>query len=490
MKRITALITLFMIMAAFAGSGFAAKDDQYFPELQGDKDMWVIQSPKNMVGSGFQYGAWVTPAIIYQQNPGDTLVTSVNTFRAWFKTYLWDNSFLYVRAKDTYTAVIHHKGSTSVEDSNVLDLDLGHIAMATPRRNVDFTIGRKYFNLGSGLVFNGRGDGAEFNFYSKYLNIQAFSLYTGLLVKDDNPYGLSDRDLATGAKRIFAGGKLSTSWFNQTLYAFGLAQFDFGKEYYNRKRMITSAIAGDQDFFNYYTQRSRYESQYYGVGLDGVITSGLSYIGEFVMERGESYLSGETPGWYRPTKTKIDAYAVTASLSYFLDVMLKPVFQIEYAHGSGDNNRDNYKIQNGNSWGRDRGFLYFGTYIGGYALKPVLANMHVISGSVSFSPLSWSSFYALKNMTITLKYLYYLKHKSKAYINYGLDATRPERFIGQGVDLALRWRIFEDFAFFLNYGLFLPGDAFGYGINDAYSGYTYSSKSYRHFLMGGFNISF
>jgi hypothetical protein len=495
MKR-TLIITLLFFVVGFAAAGLAAEqnagDDQYYPELQNDEDMRVIQTDKNMVSSGITYGAWITPVIIYQEVPQNTLASSVTTYRLWFKTYLWDNSYLYARGKDTYTAIISHRGSTKAKDKNVLDLDLGYIAMATKRKDVDFTVGRKYYIIGSGLVFDGRGDGAEFNYHSKYISIKAMGSWTGWLVKDDNPYGLSDRDISTGAKRIFGGGSLSTSWFNQTLYAFGLAQFDYGKEHYDKDRQTVSALSGFNDGFFYYSQKSHYNSQYYGAGLKGVIASGLGYSGEFIMERGKSYLSGNmVPGLYGYNILKdILAYAGVFKLDYYIDTILKPVLTAQYAFGSGDVNRKDYRNPNGNAWGKDRGFLYFGTFVGGYALKPFLANLHMISGSLSFSPFSWSKIYSLKNMTFTAKYIYYLKYKIWAPINNGLDATRPDRHIGQGVDVSLRWLIFSDFSFFVNYGLFIPGKAFGYYYDYYLKSVTYSSKSYRHFMMGGFNISF
>ncbi|MBP7734992.1 MAG: alginate export family protein [Spirochaetes bacterium] len=509
MKWISALLLVMIVAAGFAGSAWAAKEtkksDQYYPELQGDDDMRILESKRNMVSSGFQYGAWITPVFIYQETPQKTLSTSVTTFRAWLKTYLWNNSFLYVRGKDTYTKVLYQKGRQFTRDKNVADLDVGYITMASDRKDVDFSVGRKYFLLGSGLVLDGRGDGAEFNYYSKYVNIKALGTWTGWLAKDDNPYGLSDRDIATGAKRVFAGGRLSWDFFNQTLYAFGLAQFDFGDQLYNRKRWETCAIGAFYDAAarsNYtyammhYHQKSRYESQYYGAGLDGVIVSGLSYSGEFVMERGKSYLAGNIyPGLFGyNVKKDILAYAAQAKLNYYINVILKPVIMIHYAFGSGDVNRSNYRNPNGNAWAKDRGFMYFGTFVGGYALRPVLANLHMISGSVAFSPFSWSSIYSFKNMTISAKYMYYLKHKNMSPINSGTDANRYNKHIGQAVDLSLRWLIFSDFSFFVNYGIFMPGKASGYQYyyDTAYRMvmFTHSSVRYRHFMMGGFNVSF
>ncbi|MBN2080339.1 MAG: alginate export family protein [Spirochaetes bacterium] len=490
-KSLAAFLTL-ILSIAFALAGTAARAQLFTPEPEADPDMVTSKSRKNMRDSGVQYGAWVTPYIIYQEAPGGNFSTSVNTFRAWFKTYLWDNSFLYVRGKDTYTAVIK-KGGSGVRNKNVLDLDIGYISMATPRRNLDFSVGRKYYNIGSGLVLNGRGDGAELNFYSKYINVKALGSWTGFLVKDDNPYGLSDRDLATGSRRVFGGGEISTEWFNQKLYVFGMAQFDFGRERYDRRRRQLTALMGWTEGFSYYSGRSRYDSQYYGVGLRGVIVSGLSYSGEAVMERGKSYLSGLTLSQYLPgynLKSDILAYSAQFKLDYYINTMFTPVLGARYAFGSGDVNRDDYRTPIGNSLGKDRGFIYFGTFVGGYAFKPLLANMHVISGSVAVSPFSWSDVIFVNAMTLTARYFYYMKHKTMATVNYGLDATKHEREIGHGLDASLRWRLFSDLTLSVTYGLFIPGKAFGYAYDWTLRTVTSSRTTYRHFFMGGFNVTF
>ena len=271
MKRIPIIVLILAALAGFVQTGLAAPTttDQYYPIMKGDEDMRSLKSQKDMLSSGFQYGAWITPVIIYQDTPGNELVTSVTTFRAWMKTYLWQDSFLYVRGKDTYTAILYHKGSSAAKDKNVYDLDLGYIDMATPRKEFQISVGRKYFLLGSGTIMNGRGDGAEINVNTKYLNIKALGAWTGWLAKDDNPYGLSDRDITRGAKRVFTGGTLSTSWFNQTLYAFGLAQFDFGKEQYDFENFLLCAVLPATpyaDGMQYFNTRTRYESQYYRRG--------------------------------------------------------------------------------------------------------------------------------------------------------------------------------------------------------------------------------
>ena len=79
-------------------------------------------------------------------------------------------------------------------------------------------------------------------------------------------------------------------------------------------------------------------------------------------------------------------------------------------------------------------------------------------------------------MSLGAKYDYYMKDQKEAAINSG-EATLPEAFIGQGVDVSLRWQMFYDLSMYVNYGLFLPGDAYD------------SSTGERTFIMAGVNLS-
>src|SRR4030042_110432 len=139
MKKLPVAALLLVVIAGFSRSGLAAKDEQYYPELQNDEDMRVLESEKNMLSSGFQYGAWITPVFIFQEAPQNKLTTLVTTFRVWMKTYLWDNSYLYLRGEDTSRAVLRERGVASARNKNVLDLDLGFIAMGMKRKAVHFT---------------------------------------------------------------------------------------------------------------------------------------------------------------------------------------------------------------------------------------------------------------------------------------------------------------------------------------------------------------
>ncbi len=451
------LIAAFAALAINAAAHAAdAGYDSYYPDFPADDAMKPGVPAADITTKLPQYGFWITPTVISQKKGGSEMTSSVITTRVWLKTYLWPYAYVYARGKYMRTDVLRQRGSSD-SSSNLVDLDLGFITAGTPKNMFEISAGRKYFILGTGLLFNGRGDGMDVNLRLGLVQIKGFACYSGWLVKQDNPYGLSDRDISTGAKRFFAGGSATFDVYNQHIYVQYLSQMDFQ----NLKYSVTNP--------NF---RLKYDSQYYGIGVHGVIVERLSYYAEFDYQTGKSYLSG---AYFR---NNIRAYASNIGLSYYFRATCHPVIIAQYAMGSGDRDRKDARSPAGNNNGEDHGFLYFGTYTGGLGLRPILNNLHVIRGGAAFSPFSWADPIYVRSMTIVAKYSAYVKHRNAAPLNYGFDAIRRHRFAGHGVDVSLRWLIVSDVGVFFNYAAFLPGDAF------------YAIESNRHFYMGGLNISF
>ncbi len=468
MKNKIIACILFSFISAAGSSVFAQQNlpkdllaDSIYPYNQNDADMMVPKSGNSFSTKGILYGGWLNPVIIDDNDGVKNLRTSMNSLKIWIKSYLWENSFLYIRGKDTYTKLLKMDGYDKqvFEDQgykndakNVIDLDVGFITMTTETNTMKLTLGRNYFLLGSGLVLNGRGDGAELNIYSRYVKADLFGAYTGYLKKDDDPYKLSTRDNTDGSNRVFAGGSLSFDIDNQSLYFMGMSQKDRGKE-----------AAGE---------KSLYQSQYYGGGLKGVIMKMLQYNAEFVYETGKSYTQAGK-------SDSIKAYAAQVNINYYFVAAMNPVLSLQYAYGSGDKDKSSYSSPNGNVKGDDTGFLAFGTYVGGYALRPVLANMHVARGGFTLSPFSGSDSPSMKRINLIGKYSYYLKDQANSPIKSG-EATEHDKHIGQGIDGSLRWGIFDDLAVFVNYSVFMPGKAYASTEND----------KTRKFFMGGLNLNF
>jgi hypothetical protein len=423
-------------------------EDRFFYGAGTDKDLKVILPDNTFSQKGIQYGAILSPVYLFEDNDGGQLGSYVLNAKIWAKTYLWENAFFYIRGKNSYLGIQINDGSySSVESDNVLDLDLAYLSASSGTGSLNLSLGRKFYTIGSGLVLNGRGDGGEASWYGANFNINLMGLYTGLLLKDNNPYGLSDKDITDGAERAFGGGTIGAAFLNQKLYLFGLAQIDMSTQ---------------EDGVE-----TKYDSQYYGGGLEGVLFQDISYFAEFVYETGTSYIS---KGAVVNEESTIAAYAVNSGINYYIPVPLSPVLLLQYAYGSGDKYRTSYTTSNRPSGaeGDDTGFIAFGTFSGGYALKANLGNIHIFKGGFSFSPVS--------KMSLGVKYLYYMKDKKEMPISSG-DAALPEAFVGQGVDVSLRWQMFYDLSMYVNYGLFLPGDAYD------------PSMGEKSFAMAGINLS-
>lgn len=446
------LLILMILSSVFFISGVAyaqSSSDSYYPEFPVDRDadMMYSEPAANFSSKGIQYGGWITPSFIMRGIKGDSTSLSIIMLRLWAKSYLWNDAYVYVRAKNTLLLPIDYSG---YKTKNIFDLDLGFFDMQFLNKSLHIELGRKYFFLGTGLVLNGRADGGDFSFHTKYVDIRAFVAYTGLLNKDDNPYNLSSADYSDGAKRLFAGGSLATNLLtNHNIYLFGVNQSDFGDN-------------EDQD----------YNSLYIGLGAKGYLFGRMSYYAEGVYETGKSYTRS-----LPHTKKTIQAFAINTGLDYRINAATSPSVLVQYAFGSGDGDRNEAASPAGNDRGNDTGFLSFGTFNGGYGLNPVIGNLHTIRVGFALNPLETLESKFFNRMTFIGKYSVYLKDKAEGNINAG-EAKQDNAMVGHGIDASLRWMILSDLSFFMNYGMFIPGDAFP------------SEEKNRHFVLTGLNLSF
>ena len=427
--------------------------DKFFPDFKADEDMTVATRERTPSQFAVQYGGWIMPTFITDyRGESKQLNTSITTANIWLKTYLWKNAFIYLRVKDTLTGIIREEGYSGLDEvDNLVDLDVGFVSASFLEGMIRLSFGRKLFSVGSGLVFNGRGDGVQLDFSSRWVSFSLFGAYTGLIQKENNLYQLSSEDYSDGSKRMFTGGEVAIPFENQQFYVLGVGQFDMSEE-----------TAGE---------RHKYNSQYFGGGLRGLIVDAVSYNAEYVYEMGTTFDGNNK-------KHDISAMAASFGLDYYINVTTNPVLIVQYSYASGDKHRSTYlnsKVDS--SIGDDTGFIGFGTFLAGYALRPQPGNLHTFRAGFAISPFSWANQSYIKRMTIIAKYSYYMKDIKEAYINGG-EGVEEEFFVGHGVDVALRWKILGDLSFFLNYAIFLPGDAFA------------SSENNRHFIMEGISLSF
>ena len=443
-------ITLFAVLLCipFALRAETTAGDSLVPDLAQDETMKSAGAASTAFVPAF--GGWFTQMFAGESKSAYSFSTSSSSLRLWGRLGLGGNSFVYARVRDTYTAVLSKnkipEKQITGESANDFDLDVAFIELANERRTLQLDLGRRFFSVGSGLVVNGRGDGAEASLRSSIVDVSVFGFYTGLMDKDSNPYGLSDRDFSDGAKRVFAGGSAEKSWENQTGYIFAVVQKDYAKESLSSKR---------------------YDSQYWGLGVKGALRCGIDYSAEGVYETGTSS-ANKNPS----EKSGISAYAFTGGLSWSPDIARRPTFVLQYAFASGDADREAPTTASGNQYGGDGGFVPFGTFTSGYAFRPALSNLHLVRLGPTIKPFS-------AEMSFGARYDLYYKASDGAVSNYGDNAENGKsRFAGQGIDVIYRWAPYRDLSVFINYGLFVPGRALK------------ESEMVRHFAAAGANIVF
>ncbi len=427
--------------------------NSFFYKQDADVDFKFTPKESSFSNSGIRYGVVFAPLYVSSKNGENVLDTFLTNSQVWGLSYLWSGSYLYARGKASTVSVVKAEGSYGeVENDYLFDLDMAFLSSSAFNNKLKLDLGRRFFSMGTGLILGGRGDGAKLETYISSFDIKLLGMYTGLLSKDNNPYYLNDSDLSDGAKRAFAGTEITMHLMGHRVYGMALAQFDMAEK--NEKNP------------------TRYFSQYYGGGAKGNLFTYLDYFGEFVYESGKSYVA------LTDKKYTISAYAMTAGFTYFLQTALNPALLFRYSLASGDPDRDNYVSSvRSSSSNKDKGFIYFGSFTGGYALNPRLSNIQIFKGGFSITPLSMLRQEYLNRICLVTNYLYYLKAEKKSPINDG-EAALEKAYIGQEIDFSLRWKIFSDLSAYMNMGIFFPGDAFESGTEK------------KTFIMAGMNIHF
>lgn len=118
------------------------------------------------------------------------------------------------------------------------------------------------------------------------------------------------------------------------------------------------------------------------------------------------------------------------------------------------------RVTNGsqsNTAGNYTAFQNFGTFSGGLALKPRLANLQVYRLGTYFRP--FKSNFALRNLSAQIKYSYYRKNVASGGIS-DPGATENNADVGHAGDLALVYNAMADVQFFYGFGVFKSGDAY------------------------------
>jgi len=308
--------------------------------------------------------------------------------------------------------------------------------------------GREFVSLGSGLLYNGVAYALQGIYDAEQWAVQAWIAHS-IHHEDDIDQSLPNPN---NSLRVFFGleADLLLSGSHRA-YAMFLLEHDMNRE---------QVAVQDWD----------YNANYFGLGARGTIVAGWGYSAEGVLEFGRTASVGTT------SKDSILAFAFLLATDYQFPGPMEPSIRLSYMFGSGDSDRGSpTDMAAGNQAGTtDTSFLSFGFVQTGFSLFPRVANIHILRLGGTIRPLE--SVEAFHKLEFGVFGYYYRKANSQELISDS-RAFLNNNDIGKEVDVVLRWRIFSDLGFSLNYGVFFPGKA-------------YQDRGARNFLSAGVTYSF
>lgn len=461
LRECVALGLLLIIFFGAKAEVFAAETERRIEEekraaLQGTQ-LGILKTESRLV---FDYGFWLNYRYDdYHNDDNDKDVKDSLSYSNSLDTRFWMKVVLkppidathenehsaYVRIKDLR---IQRKpddtgGGT---DHDGPHLDYGYLTLDF--RPWWFEMGRQYFSVGRGIAYSDVHDGAQVFYIFPRSKIKAFFAHT--LPHEDN-VDTSIPGYDKESDRYFYGLEYTYVGIpEQRLFSYYVRQRDYSDE---------MPIDGTNDY--------SYDSEYFGLGAQGKITTNTNYWLEAIRQTGSSRVYNTLQ------KKDVDAWAADLGISYDWQVYTHPTFVVEYACGSGDSDRLSVTdTQNGNADSDDENFLYFGYLSTGYALAPRLSNLQFYKLGISFTPFEKHKI--LKNLKFGLDYYRYYKFASSGGI-YDLDATEANNDIGSEIDVTIDWQIFSDLSCTLQYGHFEP--------ESAYPGSTSDSEDYFSLSM-------
>jgi hypothetical protein len=451
-KKAKIIFLLILILMMLKTQLFAQVNDRRQEEEKRialkETEQKILQSQSRLA---FDYGGWINYRYDdYNEDDNDSTLQDIYDYtnsldlRLWVRAVLnapfdadYENKHsLYVRIKDLY---INRRPEDTAGGDDHDGPHLDYAFLTLDFRPIWVVAGRYYFSLGEGIAYSNVHDGVDFFLFKENWKLKTFLSFTQ---PNEHNIDTSIPGYEKNSQRVFLGSELTYKYSAQQMYGYYLIQRDHSDEQ-------------PQDPINEYT----YESEYLGLGAKGEVINDLSYRAELIYQTGSSriYSSNE--------KSDIKAWAGDFELLYNLEWFSRPKFYAEYAFGSGDSDRVSVTdTQNGNSSGEDNNFLYFGYIDTGYALAPLLSNLHFFKIGFSFSPLEYIRLF--KKAEFKLDYLRFYKDKKSGGI-YDLDATQAHRDIGDEIDVTFTWQVFSDLNVTVQYGHFMPGKAYADSANDS-----------------------
>lgn len=401
-------------------------------------------------------GGWLHAEVISLDDPPDEAERTLRylDLRLWGELRLDRTYTAYLRVLTDYTDFNSGDQFEGEDDNEIrlLYVDQAWVEADWSTEDVEFVLrgGRQFLSLGRGLLFHQVAYGLQLEWASGPWSAKLLGAHS-IVHDDDLDQSLPNAD---DSRRAYFG--IEGEWAFDGLhraYALFLIERDLNDE--------------DPEFA---AQDWEYHANYLGGGLRGTFWQALGYQVEAILEFGESTAAGSTDA------EDIQAFSLTLLAEYRFDAPTSPALVFEYMYGSGDGDRGSVTdLAAGNTAGTDdEGFLAFGFLQTGYALFPRVSNIHILRLGGSLRPLEAHDFF--RHLEVGAFGYLYRKVESAAPI------SDPRSFlddseVGTEIDLFLRWRILSDLGVSVNFGRFMPGDA-------------YDDTDGRNFISAGLTYSF
>jgi hypothetical protein len=445
-----------LLLALSAAPAFA-QDQQKLIEDERRREMDQRPKPDDDMRQTWLWdgGGWLHVEFDQVDDPplSDTRTNRFVDLRLWGELRYERIYSLYCRLKTSYTDFNKGDQYSGTDDNTFqtpqIDELYADADWTDPAgRGWSARVGRAFMSMGSGLLYNDLAYLAQGSYSAERWAVRA---WVGHSIVHEQDIDQSIQH-ANKSYRGFIGAEgeyLLTG--NHRAYGMLLVERDFNHDTFSSVDWT-------------------YNANYVGLGAMGTIWAGLGYSAEFVYEFGKSAAAVSTQ------LETISAFAALATLDYNFSGPLEPLLLLQYMYGSGDPDRRSVSdALAGNQAGTDdTGFLSFGFVQTGYSLFPRVSNIHILRVGGTIRPLEDMELF--HKFQVGVFGYFYRKAESACPISDSL-AELNSSDIGEEVDFTLRWRIFSDVGFSVNYGCFFPGAA-------------YQDQKARNFIYAGLTYSF
>jgi hypothetical protein len=387
-------------------------------------------------------GGWFNSQFVQLDDPPDKDQRTLRSLdlRLWGEARIARRYLAYVRLQSEYTDFNSGDQFEGSDDNQFrpIHVDQAYLEAdwSSPDNEFIVRVGKEFLTLGRGLLFNSVAYGVMGSYASGPFSLRGFAAHT-IIHDDDIDQSLPNSDDSRRAFAALEGGYTLSG--GHRAYLLAMVERDLNDE---------DPESASQDW--------DYNASYVGVGARGTVSGDLVYSMEGIMEFGKSVAAGSTE------EESIQAFALMVGLELPFGGAMSPYAALEYMFGSGDSDRGSVTdVASGNLAGTDdEGFLAFGFVQTGFSLFPRLSNLHILRLGGSLRPLE--SVELFRRMEVGIFGYLYRKHQSEAPISDS-RSSEDDADVGTEVDLFLHWRLLSDVGLSINYGRFMPGDAYADG---------------------------